>query len=518
MTPLFAMSMPPGSSPTPIPKPVNKVTVTIDSRAYVDRSEAIADMGLITSRLNQTQSTALSVASLAYSVGATGHTFAPAQYNGNRSSENWISQQVFPIDIDDGLTIPSFLQRCQTLDIHPAFIYTTFRHTTAAHRYRAVFVMDQVITDDRVREFINRMFLAAFPEADAKCVDGARIFFGGAGIAHADYNATLNPIDLLDASLQYMRGQDPKNFARNSQRFMDRAAQTSGLGCFCVQDNGWMMDSDAAGQVEGFPTSPYIYYGHVKNPSTYSAVLRDGQQYLFHWKSKELSEQSEYSETQKYAVRAVQKRTKALMDEDKRRLRSKCRLLDEFMAGTRHLGNEERRLLLSNLHQYRNGVAWYKQGLESRTDYHSDKRLLDSAKRYDWLPNGCHYCRYDGTCSHKKNLLQQLPLKQREIRRVETKLPGVSVDVMRDRLRTAIDEALAADDHKVYVIKSDTGIGKTELLLSRNLNGCCVAFPHASAQGGGLCAILRQAYAEALPLAEATSRATTFRTNPETSR
>jgi hypothetical protein len=52
-----------------------------------------------------------------------------------------------------------------------------------------------------------------------------------------------------------------------------------------------------------------------------------------------------------------------LTDSDVLELKSTCQLFREFLDGIRRLSNPERRILLSNLRWYRNGLPIYRQGL-----------------------------------------------------------------------------------------------------------------------------------------------------------
>lgn len=117
-----------------------------------------------------------------------GCTFVPAEVNGEQVSENWKSQQIFCVDIDnktdpkspDYMLPQKALDICRTNNINPFFLYHTFSSTQEVEKYRICFVLDRLITDTSEREKIITTLIDLFkPVSDPACKDPARLFFAG---------------------------------------------------------------------------------------------------------------------------------------------------------------------------------------------------------------------------------------------------------------------------------------------------------------------------------------------------
>lgn len=107
-------------------------------------------------------------------------TIAPSIYRNNqRNNKNWLSQQIFMLDFDGGLSENEVRERFEKYGITPNFIYYTFSHTEEKEKFRVVLLMDTEVTDSIIATHIREGLLLMFPEADEKCKDAARMFFGG---------------------------------------------------------------------------------------------------------------------------------------------------------------------------------------------------------------------------------------------------------------------------------------------------------------------------------------------------
>lgn len=150
-----------------------------------------------------------------------GGAFTPGVFReGRRSNNTWIQQQVFGLDFDHDYQLEEFYDVSKAHAITPAFVYPTFRHTEAEHRFRAVFVTDTVITDIRLRNLTQGILFYLFSKKggskgpDKSCKDAARIFLGtNKPIINENYTSTINPIQLLDVFLKHKKISDPFHYA-----------------------------------------------------------------------------------------------------------------------------------------------------------------------------------------------------------------------------------------------------------------------------------------------------------------
>ena len=75
-----------------------------------------------------------------------GYSVSPAVMDGKGcKAENWISQQIFMVDIDNDkdkpiLTVEKALELCERYNLPPAFLYYSFSHTEQKPKFRLCFI------------------------------------------------------------------------------------------------------------------------------------------------------------------------------------------------------------------------------------------------------------------------------------------------------------------------------------------------------------------------------------------
>lgn len=151
------------------------------------------EIGIVQKSLKPTE---IDIKDLAYGL-SHGCTFKPALLTGTKSKD-FVSQEVFALDFDDGIMIDEALKRCEKLNLIPAFGYTSFSHKPEHHKFRLVFRCNNVITDDTVRDKIQLSLMAAFPECDIRCKDISRLFFGGRQLLYENYDSVFDPDELIE--------------------------------------------------------------------------------------------------------------------------------------------------------------------------------------------------------------------------------------------------------------------------------------------------------------------------------
>lgn len=184
--------------------------VTLDSVSYAGKPVA-SEIGRVTNRLKAAMPTELDPATFCEYV-RRGVTWVGATYE--PSGEGWgrfLGQQIFALDFDNDsqylsrydpsgktrLKRPLYddevgflpeaeaLMRCKELGLVPMCSYRTFhdgeRNGKLWNRYRIVFDMGEPITDESEAGEIIAALLRAFPEADQKCSNVNRLFFGSNG-------------------------------------------------------------------------------------------------------------------------------------------------------------------------------------------------------------------------------------------------------------------------------------------------------------------------------------------------
>lgn len=182
------------------------ISVQIDSVQYEHKPTG-AEIAGIKTRLCSSAPQAVTLQQFAENV-LGGHSFNAAVLQGGAKAENWKSQQLFCLDIDNEdksvkgkhdkrisptpLNVEQVLKRCSPWNIKPALIYETFSSSDEWLKFRVVFISERIITDGQQAENIRRAIMQVFPECDAACKNADRLFFGGKNILLIDDTAVLN--------------------------------------------------------------------------------------------------------------------------------------------------------------------------------------------------------------------------------------------------------------------------------------------------------------------------------------
>jgi len=433
--------------------------------------------------------TSLTVPQLAQLL-TSGCTFAPGVFRDRRrSNETWVQQQVFGLDFDHGWRVEEFLKLSERLGVRPAFVYPTFSHTATDHRFRAVFVNDTVVADPRLRKLIQGTLLLLFvlgdAVADTQCRDAARFFLGGnRACLHEEFAARINPFQLIDTYLNERKTTDPAHFADHRRDFSETFGISDGPNGFGVSFFRFEPNHSSPGDVGEKVVDVYSN----NTPTTFSPdndfflTSFEGRTYQILWKKTDREKLGQEKPNSKHpqVVRPAEDELPEIARQrfgqrESDELQAKCRLYKDFITGEKRVSREGRMILICNLRYLTSGTAWFKKGLAARNDYDPDV-LIEAAKRYGWKPGGCHRCAYNAECNHRTTLLQQLSVKRGGCIQTRKSPPGEALRHTQEKLGKALAICMASSENNVFVIKCDTGVGKTEEMLHQPLDGVCLAF------------------------------------------
>lgn len=147
-----------------------------------------------------------------------GASFKPGVLAGGNKAENWIEQQLFGLDFDDGIRIEEAYNKVISLGITPCFMYTTFSHKEEHHKFRMIFCNDTVITDGNIRDKLQATLMGIIGGIDEVCFNRDRLFFGGKGhtVLYPDYDTRINAESIIekywnDDFEQYISNAKPKS-------------------------------------------------------------------------------------------------------------------------------------------------------------------------------------------------------------------------------------------------------------------------------------------------------------------
>lgn len=169
---------------------MNKLTVRLDNEQFTTKPTNAKN---IVSRLGSEQTnTTLTAKELADEL-ILGKSFKPS-ISGTKESE-WISQQVFVIDIDSGITILEAIDKYKHLGI--AFIHTSFSNTDSNNKFRMIFIAEEEVCDFEVAKSIQLNLMNTIVESDASCKNLNRIYYGGKEIVYENYDSRLQIEELI---------------------------------------------------------------------------------------------------------------------------------------------------------------------------------------------------------------------------------------------------------------------------------------------------------------------------------
>lgn len=169
------------------------------------------------------------------------------------SKDTWKSQQIFAIDIDNEVKVRNketgklekiktegefYLQKhdileiCQSRGIYPSIIYETLSSNENHRKYRVLFVVDELVTNDSLRERITMSLVECFyykgqKLSDTSCTDAARLFFGGKNIVYENYDAINSIKYLIDIPITYKASTKVKSPALERKKQIRNAAKKS---------------------------------------------------------------------------------------------------------------------------------------------------------------------------------------------------------------------------------------------------------------------------------------------------
>lgn len=184
-------------------------SVQLDTFEYKSKP-AGAEVSKLKPRLAGFEPSTLDISTFAEAV-TNGRSFSPAVLSGGAKAENWKSQQLFCIDIDNEdktapkgekkqaecpLDVDEVLKRCEQWSIKPALMYSTFSSSDEWLKFRIAFVCERSITDGSERDLIQLALMEIFPECDTTCKNRDRLFFGGKGVIYIDEQACFSPVSL----------------------------------------------------------------------------------------------------------------------------------------------------------------------------------------------------------------------------------------------------------------------------------------------------------------------------------
>lgn len=428
-----------------------------------DKNEA----GKIQIRLKATE---MSIQDLAEGL-ISGCSFKPALLTG-KTSDSWVSQQLFALDFDGGITIEQALKKCQDFNIIPAFAYTSFSHTESHHKFRFVFATEIPITDLRARNVVQRALMLLFKESDQCTEDPARMFYGGLQLIHEEYESVLCPYWLIQKVVLRTKLEHPKNVARKIKSFCEE------VGLNMINNNPDVrleIEVEDEKNYENDASSIYKYRACGETTRFNFNITQVDGATKFNEKKKKLS---------KSKVKNTDVKRKILRNFEFDKLEENCRLYRDVIGGSRWGYHQEIFGMATNLVHVEGGE---KRLLEAIKHNHYNKNRINlehtikSTRIYNYKPMQCrNHCPFIDACNNKGlNMLHTVDNKRHSIRKIKSSTSAKSLEEAEFNLADAIKVVLEAKNDDIYLIQGETGLGKTQALKELpNYNKMMISYPN----------------------------------------
>jgi hypothetical protein len=442
---------------------MNSIQLCLDKKAYKTKPEA-NETGSISNRIaeNITNIDYDKIREFAEKVGAMGHTWIPATFiNSKRNKSSFDQMQLFALDFDNGITWKEVRNRSKKYNIPVLFSYATFSSQNC-DKFRAVFLNDVSISDQRAANVIITALMTVFPECDSACKDVSHLYYGGKELIYFDDNIPEMDIESLIRNmclyLKYRFGNT--HYKRKIVEFADKTGvklNQNKLPDILVSDN---FAEEEFGKIS--PDSIILPkdFGEILPKRYYRIALGN-------------------KDTNTCSAKKTHANHAAFRSSDINLIRKNCRLFREFENGKEWLYHNQLFGLAVSLIQIETGSRVFLNALLANSHYESYadkynqwKDNLDYFKQSGYKPYKCDtFCPYKDECDHGTNLLSCARIKYHTIEKLTNyEEKYYPVEEVTEDVRGKITAALNADDICVHIIKAQTAIGKTQVYLELMAN------------------------------------------------
>lgn len=400
-----------------------------------------------------------------------GRTFSPAVFSdGQRKNNNWIEQQLFGLDFDEGISVSEVLERCKEYQLKPVFIYSTFSSNDSNNKFRVFFCHESTVTDYRIRTVIQYALHTMFKEADGQCKDGSRFFYGGKQLLYSDYKSRFNAVDLIRELCRYINDTDAAHAAREIKKYCESVGLDMVNGMPRILPSGGTIDASMDSEVKSISTK----FGENEWSPIYTMVLIEAPlkspkmsyDFFFSKSNKTHKTRTEGKPKKFTVVNERIEREKLIEDFSFDDLKESCKLWKEFSGGEYWAYHNELTGIAMNLVAIKSGRKKFIESLEkAQFDYDINKweYYCNYFAKTDYAPMQCdNFCPHVDTCEHSRNMIDQVKLTKGQVRVLSTP-EAKTLEQAERELAETFSTALAAKDTNVYVIKAPTGIGKSKL-------------------------------------------------------
>ena len=404
----------------------------------------------------------------AYYVGECGYFWKSSLLVGGAKNENFKEAYIISLDFDEGLTIDQFLQNSKDLGLEPTFIYQTFSHDENSHRFRAIWRLNTPIGDPQLKTAIQLMIMEVFPECDNACKDLSRLWVGGKKVVNYKYENTLNIESLVNATINSIYIKYGDNGAKELKKFCKKI----GINIF----NKYPYILKNSNLEENRENSYNIYYRELREnlPKTdnFKNIEYDG--FIFSFDNNSYNTTKATNRGAKIQSIKGNKIKKTKIDFTK--LSNKCQLFNDFINGKK-LKHETIYHLSTNLYEFEKYPTVLENTLKkySYNNWENKYNTYSASINYNYAPTRCEKnCKYYIECMNPLNIKEKYYTKETKAKKIENPTL-LTLGEREEQLKQDFKNFKNIDKNTITMIKAPTGIGKSRLLQTVDLNNTIVA-------------------------------------------
>lgn len=407
--------------------------INIDSNKYKDMTLASLHMGLIADRFKKRQSIKdLTIKEIIESVGNNGQAFCRALLDGGTDEENFVGQTLLVLEFDGDLKYREFKEKCEKYSLSYAFTYKTLGSCANQKGFGAVFLMDRWIKNPALAKAANILLRAFFSPVGAECLNLGGYFLGGKGIIEKKPYAKINIVELAKNLEIYYR----ETKGRNNSKELKRLGKKSGI---CVKNGELCIYNENEFDLEGIEDK-----------------INDNGIIMLPYSEGKACEGDSAKEQK------IRKDIPTLTGYNQESLCKLCPLLNDFVNGE-DIHYDQEFLLVTSLVHIKGGKKLFFDNLQKRTGKWN--HTLNQNRKHNILNGSPMYCENSKTtCPYYNNCKGKslYDKASRKIRKLENTEVFYKIDKCVSVLKKMLEEAVAARNADIHIIKAQTALGKTE--------------------------------------------------------
>lgn len=400
-------------------------------------------------------------------IGKRGQVFCPATFKDKIKSEETFEQaQLFALYFDNTrrtnakISVYEVMDRIKEYRLPLLFSYDFYSHNyfNTIERFCFVFLLENPVYELREAMAIQEALMVIFPEAD-KDSNVLKLYQGGDRLLFWNKSmSALNPEWLFMKMCLCLRDRHGStNYKRKIIEFSKKTGIALNdknlpfISIFGTEDHKENIDDKNMPKC----STDISKSGKILSKVNYTINFNTEQDYV-----------KDSLNQKKLSVRS------SFRSHDVDAFRSTCKLYQELASGERTLSQRELLGLATNLAQTESGSKKFKSYLREHSCFYQDKAYQDWSYHLFYLKNRdimpCNtFCPHHDTCPHGENILSTSKPKYHQVERIEDYADRlVSLDEANTDLAKNFAKAIKSDKPGWHVIKSQTALGKTAMILN----------------------------------------------------